>query len=117
MKSYTLTPSWKHYFFGYLLSILTIPLAGIGLVALYFVRKKHKSVKYIITDTQISAIDSKYRRNVDLVNIDEVEIDEPWWQKRLGIGTLILRTSASELEISGITNPQKLKHILERAIS
>ncbi|MGK7370063.1 MAG: hypothetical protein ACNS64_07590 [Candidatus Halalkalibacterium sp. M3_1C_030] len=115
-KSYTLTPSWKHYFTGYLLSILTIPVAGIGLIALYFVRKKHKNKKYIITDTQISSADSKYHRNVDLMNIENVEIDQGCLQQKLGIGNLILETSASEMKIEGIEDPENLKEILEKAI-
>lgn len=116
-KSYTLSPTWKYYVSGYLLSILTIPLAGIGLIGLYFVRKKHDSKKYIITDTQISKVNSKYRRNVDLVNIENIELEESWWQQKLGIGSLILHTSASELSISGIENPKELKNLLEEAIS
>ena len=115
-KSYTLTPSWKHFFKGYLFSILTIPLAGIGLIALYFVRKKHKSRKYVITDTRISAIDAKYHRNIDLVNIENVEVRQSWLQKKFGIGNLLLKTSASELTIAGIENPGQLKEILEKAI-
>lgn len=117
VKSYTLTPSWKHYFTGYLLSIITIPLAGIGLIGLYFVRKKHKSRKYIVTDTQISSVDSKYQRNVDLVNIENIELEESWLQQKLGIGNLSLHTSAAELHISGISNPRELKNLLEKAIS
>lgn len=115
-KSYTLEPSWKQYFVSYLFSILAIPLAGIGLAALYFVRKKHKSTQYIVTDTQISSVDTKYRRNIDLVNIESVEVHQTRLQNTLGIGTLILHTSASEMELPGIENPGRLKDILEKAI-
>lgn len=115
-KSYTLTPSWKHYITGYLLSILAIPLAGIGLIGLYFVRKKHRSKKNIITDTQISSADTKYHRNIDLINIEKVEVVQGWWQQKLGIGNLVLHTSASEMVISGIENPWNLKNILQKAI-
>lgn len=115
-KTYTLTPSWKHYFVGYLLSILTIPLAGIGLIALYFVRKKHKARKYEVTDSQISSIDSKYQKNVDLVNIEEVAIEQTWLQANLHVGTLILQTSASKMELIGVENPEQVRNILEKAI-
>jgi hypothetical protein len=115
-KSFTLTPSWKQYFTAYLLSIIAIPLAGAGLIALYFVRKKHKSRKFILTDTQISVVDSKYHRNVDLVNVDEVKIQQSWLQKKLGIGNILLKTSASEVKLAGIESPGELKEILEKAI-
>lgn len=115
-KTYTLDPSWKQFFVGYLLSILTIPLAGIGLIALYFVRKKHKEHKYIITDTQISILDAKYRQNVDLANIEQLTIEQSWLQKKLGVGTLVLHTSALETELIGIENPSQIKDILGKAI-
>jgi len=115
-KTYTLTPSWKHYFIGYLLSILTIPLAGIGLIALYFVRKKHKERKYEVTDSQISSIDSKYQKNVDLINIEEVTIEQSWLQAKLDVGTLILETSASKMELIGVENPGQVRQILEKAV-
>lgn len=115
-KSFTLEPSWKQYFLAYLLSILAVPLAGVGLIALYFVRKKHKSRQYIVTDTQISSVDDKYQRNIDLLNIESVEVHQKWLQQKLGIGTIILHTSASEMVLEGIENPEQFKAILEKAI-
>ena len=115
-KSYTLTPSWKYYFIGYLLSILAIPLAGIGLIALYLVRRKQKERKYVVTDSQISSIDSKYQKNVDLVNIENVTVEQSWLQARLDVGTLVLHTSASRLQLVGIENPEQVQQILEKAV-
>lgn len=116
-KRIILSPSWKQHFIGYLLSILTIPLFGIGLVALYFVRRNHTSTSYTVTDTQISSTDTKYQRNIDLVNIEDVRIEQSWLQKKLGIGTLILKTSAASMEVIGMEDPQKLKQTLDKAIA
>lgn len=116
-KQITLAPSWKHHFIGYLLSVLCIPLFGIGLIALYFVYKKHKSVSYRVTDTQISSTDTKYQRNIDLVNIEDVSIQQGWLQEKLGIGTLVLETSAAVMEVVGMEQPEKLKSMIEKAIA
>lgn len=110
-----LEPSWKHFFWGYTLSVITAPLL-VGLIALYFVRQKHKSIKYQITDTQITAIDQKYQHKVDLVDIEDVQINKSWLQQKLDIGTLQLQTSASTMDLVGLTKPEKTRDILEQAI-
>lgn len=115
-KSIRIDPSWKYHFWGYVLSVLTIPLFGIGLIALYFVHKRHKSRHYIFTNTQITRIGLKYQRNIDLVNIENVSVKQNWTMQKLGIGSLAVETSASEMEIEGVEDPHQLKEILEKAI-
>lgn len=115
-QSYSLTPSWKQFFIGYVLSVLTAPLLGIGLIVFYYVRKKHRQISYRITNTQITRIDEKYEHNVDLIDIELVELQKTWLQQHLGIGTLILHTSASHMKMDGIEEPEKLKKLLEQAI-
>ncbi|MDZ7692755.1 MAG: PH domain-containing protein [Balneolaceae bacterium] len=116
-KQVTLSPSWKQHFIGYVLSVLTIPIFGLGLIAFYFVRKKHKGTSYKVTDTQISSTDTKYQRNIDLVNIEDVQIQQSWLQEKLGIGTLVLSTSAASMDVVGMEEPEKLKNIIEQAIA
>lgn len=115
-KQISLYPDWKQYLLPYLFAILTIPLFGLGLLILYFVRKKHGAVEYKITDTQISSIGSKYHRNVDLVDIKKVTVVQNWLEQKMQIGTLTLHTSASDMQIVGMKNPRQLKEILEKAI-
>lgn len=114
--TFTLQPSWKQFFISYMLSVLAIPLLGIGLVYLYFVRKKHKKIYYEISDTQISRVDAKYSHNVDLVDIESIDIKRSWLQQKLGIGDLMLHTSASKMILAGLEEPGQLKNILEQAI-
>lgn len=115
-KSVTLTSSWKQYFIAYLLSVLAMPLFGIGIIALYFVRKKQLSKRYEVTDTHIS-IDSKYRRNVDLVDIREVAVRQNWLQEKLNVGTVVLKTSAATIELVGMERPVSLKQMIQTAAS
>lgn len=115
-RTYTLEPSWKQFFWGYTLSILAIPLFGIGFVALYFVRKNHQQIVYEISNTQIKRVDEKYEHNVDLADITRVELIKSWMQQKLSIGTLVLYTSASKMMLEGVEEPEKLKELLEQAI-
>lgn len=112
-KTYTLTPSWKYFFLAYALSILAAPLL-IGVVALYFVRKYHKSISYVISDMMITAIDDKYEQNIDIVNIQKVELRETW-RKKLGIGTLVIHTEHAKVKLLGLDDPESLKNLIEKA--
>ncbi len=116
-KVITLGISWKNHFLGYTLSVLLIPLFGIGLLGLYWVYKRQKSITYRVSDTQISSRDSQYQRNVDLVNIDKVEVHQSWLQEKLKVGDLELRTSATSMTLYGMENPYNLKGLLDRSIA
>jgi hypothetical protein len=116
-KTITLQPSWKNHLLGYTLSILFIPLLGIGLVGLYFVYKRQKKYTYTFSDTQISSKDTKYQRNIDLVNIEDVTVQQGWLQQKASVGDVILKTTATSMTLRGITNPFDLKDKLEQAIS
>lgn len=116
-KTISLTPSWKNHILGYVISVLLIPVFGIGLIGLYVVRKRQKKVSYTFSDTQISSQDKKYHRNIDLVNIDTVEVEQNWFQKKMGVGNLVLTTSASSMTLLGMENPDNLKNLLEKAIN
>jgi len=114
-RSTILRPSWKQFAIGYLLSILTIPI-GIGIIGLYFVRKRHKRLTYKVTDDRISSIGQKYRQNMDLVNIEFIKIRRSWLQKKLGIGDLILHTAGSSMDLVGMEKPGELKRMIEQAV-
>ncbi|SHF65427.1 PH domain-containing protein [Fodinibius roseus] len=116
-KSIELTISWKNHLPGYALSILLIPLFGIGLLGLYWVRKRQQRLSYRVTDTRISSRDAKYQRNVDLVSIEQVEVRQSWLQEKLGVGDLELHTSASSMTLFGMETPYHLKGMLEKAIA
>lgn len=114
-KKYTLTPDWKYYFLAYLICILTIPLL-IGIIGLYFVRKHHKSIQYIITDEGIIAKDAEYQQKVDLINIENIEITRHWLQYKFNVGTLIIHTSTNKMVLKGLKDPGKIKSLIEQAV-
>lgn len=116
-KTITLQPSWKNHLLGYILSILLIPLLGIGLFGLYWVYKRQKKFTYTFSDTQISSRDDKYQRNIDLVNIENVHVSQSWLQKKVSVGDITLETTATSMTLRGIDNPFALKDMLEKAIS
>ncbi|NGP88572.1 PH domain-containing protein [Fodinibius halophilus] len=115
-KIVSLSTSWKNHVLGYILSVLLIPLFGIGLVLLYWVQKKHKKHRYRFSDTHVTSRDDKYQRNIDLVNIEKVEVQQDWIQEKMDVGDITLHTSASSMTLLGLEMPHKLKDLLEKAI-
>jgi len=116
-KTIDLEPSWKNHILGYALSVLLVPLFGIGLIGLYLVYQRQKKYSYTFSDTQISSKDEKYQRNIDLVNIARVTVEQSWLQSKMGVGNIVLHTSATSLTLRGIESPQNLKGVLEKAIA
>lgn len=112
-----LKTNWKFYFIPYLLSVLATPLFGVGLLTLFWVYKKQHSVVYQVSDHQISSVDRKYKRNIDLGNIEKIRLEQNWIHKKFGVGTLILETSASSMKLKGLKGPNRLQQILEQAIA
>jgi len=115
-KTISLSPSWKNHIFGYAISILLIPVFGIGLLIFYWVRKQQNKHAYQFSDTQITSRYDKYQRNIDLVNIDQVELKQSWLQQKMGVGDIRLETSATSMTLLGLEDPQNIKHVLDKAI-
>jgi len=115
-KFFELQPSWKQFFWAYTLSIFAIPLFGIGLIAFYYTRKKHRQIIYKISDLHITCIDDRYEHKVDLVDITDIETRQTWLQEKMHIADLVLQTSASKMVLGGLQEPGRLKNILEQAI-
>ena len=113
----SLSPSWKNHLLGYTLSILFIPLFGLGLIGLYWIYKRQHRESYEFSNTQIRSRDDKYQRNIDLVNIQKVELRQSWLQEKARVGDLVLHTSASSMTLHGLENPKNLKSLLEKAIT
>lgn len=116
-KTFELRTSWKNHIAGYILSILAIPLAGIGLIALYLIYRRQKRYSYTVTDTQIIAENTRYHRTIDLVDIDRVTVAQDWIQDKMGVGDVVLHTSALEVPLYGMENPFHLKKLIEQGIA
>ena len=116
-KTIDLEPSWKNHILGYALSVLLVPLFGIGLIGLYLVYQRQKKYSYTFSDTQISSKDEKYQRNIDLVNIARVTVEQSWLQSKMDVGNIVLHTSATSMTLRGIESPQNLKSVLEKAVA
>lgn len=110
-KKKTLQPSWKYYFWQYLIGILTVPvLLGIFVLA-NAIRKKNKHF-YLIGVETITAEDNNYSQKFDLVNLEDVKVEQDWIQKKLDVGLVRIYKEGSEMELHGIEAPHDFKVML-----
>lgn len=116
-KSITLGVSWKNHLLGYAVSILLIPVFGLGLLGLFWVWKRQNRITYRVTDRQITSRDNQYQRNVDLLSIQKVEVHQNWLQEKVNVGDMELHTSASSMTLYGMEQPHQLKGVLQKAIA
>lgn len=114
-KEIILTPSHATLFWRYTLSILLIPIFGIGFFLLYRNFKTIKSIKYIIRDESIETVDSKYYSTVDLVNITDLSVYKRRIDKLFNIGDVLLKTNSREIRLIGLKNPDNLADIIMKA--
>jgi hypothetical protein len=110
-KTITLTPSWKAFFWNYVLGILLFPVL-IGIYILWRTWRKQRGHRYILHDRKITVVDGNYSQNIDLANIRNARAEV----KRFGVGTVTLNTQGRVIELIGIENPEGIAASIEKAV-
>lgn len=110
-KTITLTPSWKAFFWNYVLGILLIPVL-IGFYILWRTWRKQRGFKYVLHDRKITVVDGNYSQNIDLADIQNARAEVI----RFDVGTITLKTQGHEIELIGIENPEDIAAAIEKAV-
>jgi putative membrane protein len=98
---------------------LLLPAALLFFTAVRHVRRR--LAKLTITGDKLrfeSGLFSKSTRSVELVKVQDVRVDQSFWQRIFGVGDLSLETAggSSRIEMDQIDRPQEAAdHILELA--
>ncbi len=116
LKTITLTPSWKNYFWSYFFGLLLVPFL-IGIIIISYAHKTRKKTHYQITDISIARIEETDKRELDLVNILETSFSQTTTQKLFGIGNIKLQANVSELILEGISQPASILANIDIAIA
>jgi hypothetical protein len=110
-RSITLTPSWKAFFWQYVLGIILAPVL-IGLFILWRTHKTRSGIEYKITDRKITVIDGHISQNIDLGDIRKATPGE----LSFGVGSVTLKTSGRSIDLIGLKHPQQIAHSIEKAV-
>jgi len=115
-----LKPVWRSYLFGFILSILTLPLMGLGLLILLIVVLHRYQYTYTITNKRVSSrvgIIAKHVNEVDIEHIRSVTTSQGVLARVLGYGNVIIGTAGTggvEVIISNVANPEQIKELIKK---
>jgi len=104
-------PSHWTKFGYYLLSVILIPLFGIGLIMLLVVFLKLKYTIYTLTDQRIiiqTGIFSRSIESIELYRIKDIKMNASFTQRLVGIGNIMMVSSdksTPSISLSGFYNP------------
>lgn len=111
-KTIQLKPKTSHFFWEYLAGILLIPLLGLGIFIIYKLIKKQSSITYVISNHDITLIDSKKTDRIVLAEIENIELHQSWTDRKFNTGTLHISAEESSSQMIGLENPIRLKELL-----
>ena len=115
-----LKPVWRSCILGFILSIVTLPLMGLGLLILFFVILNRYQYTYTITNKRVLArvgIIAKRVNEVDIEHIRSVTTSQGIWARMLGYGNVIIGTAGTggvEVVIMNIAKPELIKELIKK---
>jgi uncharacterized membrane protein YdbT with pleckstrin-like domain len=114
-----LKPVWRSYLFGFILSIFTLPLMGLGLLFLLIIVLDRYQYTYTITNKRVSSrvgIIAKHVNEVDIEHIRSVTTSQGIMARILGYGNVIIGTAGTggvEVIIINVINPEQIKELIK----
>jgi hypothetical protein len=104
----------------FLLSVLSIPLFGLGIIILMFWYLKCKGIKFTITSSQITLEEgllSKKINEVRLKDVKNVQLSQSFGERIFGSGTIGIASSGSdglEIVVSGLPKPKEIRELINK---
>ncbi len=108
---------FKNHPFGFVLSILLIPLA-IGILILLWWHLQNKSSRLTISENHVlyeKGLLSKERSEIDIDSVRTVKVKQSFFNRIFGTGTIELYTSGDQPEIvaAGMPDPNRVREIIK----
>lgn len=106
---------WKIY----ILSILFLPIAGIGILFFPFAFIARKTNEFAVTNKRIiskSGLISRKAYDILLRKVESVYVEQGIIGRTLNYGKVIVRGAGSVQEYNGITDPLTFKRIVDELI-
>ncbi len=114
-QAYELRPDWKVFLIPYIAGVLLAPLAGLGIYIIYRYWSRWKSMRYMITNSEVIHQHGDKETIALLHDIASCEVSYSRLTARFGIGTITIRHTAGSMELNGITDPEPVAEVIERA--
>lgn len=102
----------------FILTLLLIPVFGLGLIILLGWYIKTKGTKLSVTENDIELEEgllSKDRSELSIKNVRTVKVKQSFFNRILGVGAIEIYTAGDkpEIAVSGLPNPNKIRDIVK----
>ena len=113
-QSYELRPDWRIYLPAYVIGVLLVPLL-VGIWIIYTYRKKWLGMRYVVTNSEVIHASDGLETRMPLHDITACEARFDGLAARFGLGTIHIRHTGGTQELPGITDPEPVAVLIERA--
>ncbi len=116
-RIFTLKPDWKYNLLPYFISLLLLPVFGLGILVFIYYYRRISKLEYAITDDDITVTNRNGSQSVALNDIHSVSITKTWVERKSGLGTLHIHSDETELQLTGISQPEDIMDAIEIALA
>ena len=104
--------------FGFILSLLLVPVFGIGLLIFMAWLLKNKGTKLSVTERDIlfeKGLLSKERAEISISSVRTVRVKQSLLNRIFGVGSIEIYTAGDNAEIfaSGLPDPNRIREIIK----
>jgi len=116
------TPSHWNNFGAYLLSVVLLPLFGLGLLVFLVKYLELRYTRYRLTDQRLQltrGVFSRTTKNLELYRVKDLRLNRSFLQRMVGIGTIAMVTSDFSMKyfnLEGVPNSEYLFEEMRRAV-
>ncbi len=103
---------------GFILTLILIPVFGLGLLIFLVWHLQNKASKLIVTDKEIlyeKGLLSKDRSELNIDSVRTVKVKQSFFNRIFGTGTVELYTAGDSPEIvaAGMPDPNKIRELIK----
>jgi len=104
--------------FGFIISLLLVPIFGIGLLIFLAWFLKNKGTKLSVTERDIlfeKGLLSKERAEISISSVRTVRVKQSLFNRIFGVGSIEIYTAGDNAEIfaSGLPDPNRIREIIK----
>ncbi|MES9830954.1 MAG: PH domain-containing protein [Candidatus Thiodiazotropha sp. L084R] len=103
---------------GFILSILLIPVFGVGLVILLAWHLQNKSSKLTINESEIlyeKGLLSKERSEINISSVRTTKVKQSFFNRIFGVGAVEIYTAGDnpEIVVTGLPDPNRIRELIK----
>lgn len=114
---FILEPDWRYNFLPYMIAMILLPLAGLGIIIFAYYARRITGLQYHISNDKITVFKTSGNEQVTIKSIKGIELTQSKTERYFNLGTLHLITGSGNLDLIGIQSPALIKEALETALA